>query len=247
MRRILLTCAVLGMVALTARRVRARDPGEVSVGGSYGEHEAHVTCGPDVRVRNVDVGAHWHQQLLLEGARHGPSVDLRGGAGRVSIARIHDATGPAADARLVGGGQLLLGWDWSRFGFGLGGGIFSTAEGAYAGAGTQSILLPSLDLRVTTFDGSVDVAFGIGAPRVPVVARKWGLHGEVVGKARRWEVAVGGYAPLWGDLEHSLGTYVRIGAPVGPVRVDLLDAVEVFAWDRRLGYRFGAGVTIPFR
>lgn len=235
------------MVALTARRVRARSPGEVSVGGAYGEHEAHVTCGPDVRVRNVDVGAHWHQQLTLAGATHGPSFDLRGGAGRVSVARAYDANGPFVGPRVVGGGQLLLGWDWSRFGFGIGGGLFQTADGVYPGDGTRALLLPSLDLRVTTFDGSVDVAFGLGAPRVPVVARTWGLHGEIAGRPGRWEVGVGGYAPLWGDLEHAVGTYVRVGAPVGPVRVDVLDAVEVFAWDRRLGYRFGAGVTIPFR
>lgn len=235
------------MIALTTRRVRARDPGEVSVGGSYGEHEAHVTCGPDVRVRNVDVGARYHQHFPLEGASHGPSVDLRGGAGRVSVARIYDSTGAAADPRLVGGGQLLLGWDWSRFGFGLGGGVFSTAEGAFAGDGTKALLLPSLDLRVTTFDGSVDVALGIGAPRVPVLARTWGLYGEIAGRPRRWEVGLGGYAPLWGDLEHSVGTYLRVGAPVGPVRIDILDAVEVFAWDRRLGYRFGVGFTFPFR
>src|SRR5438093_1362858 len=88
LRRHLLLAAVLGIAALSARRAYAiSDPTQLDVGGSVGEHDAHVTCGPDVRVRNASAGAHFEH--LEQHPDFSPGVgfvvDARGGFGSTII------------------------------------------------------------------------------------------------------------------------------------------------------------------
>ncbi len=229
-----------------------------SVGGSYGEHDAHVTCGPDVRVRTANGGLVYHHMVpLTEAADHGLAVDVRGGIGQVAIKHIYPSSDPgaaprpaAAEPRIVGSSQVLLGYDWLPFGFAIGGGYFGDPEGAYAPGGTRYRFLPAVAFRFGTRNGKFTGSAGIGAPPVPAVARLWGLYADFGVRTDSGIVIGGGmYAPLYGDLEQTTGLYTRGGFPVAPrVRLDVLGGLEIAAGgeasaQNNLGYRVGVGAT----
>jgi len=169
MRRGLLSLGVLGLAFLSVRRVQANDPSTVSVGGSFSEHDAHLTCGPDVRVRHASGGAHIHKVFGDKG--EGFVVDARGGAGTTSVTTIYEDTTQAkgqtvSPTRWVGSGQLAIGYAWQSFGFALGAGEYGAADGAYVDGERKRAFLPAAAFRFgrgTPFRGEA----GSVRPRSP--------------------------------------------------------------------------------
>ncbi|MGZ5970371.1 MAG: hypothetical protein ACXWP4_22025 [Polyangiales bacterium] len=243
------------MLTLAAsRRVHAlRDPSTLSVGGGYGEHDAHLTCGPDVRVRDASGGAHYHQVIGENGT--GFVVDARAGYGRSSTSvypdTTHQPTGstspPDAPGRNLGAAQLALGYAWERSGFFVGGGYYGALQGAYAdSAGTRRSFLPAAEVRFglgRPFTGKV----GLGSPPIPTLARFYSLYADFEFRKDTHGFGFGVYAPLQSELEQRSGFYgrawvlafdpVRIGAFAGP-------QINNVSADRRIGFVLGADLEV---
>lgn len=255
MRRALLSLGVLGLAVLCVRRVHANDPSTVSVGGSYAEHDAHLTCGPDVRVRHASGGAQVHKVFGDDGT--GFVVDARGGAGSTTITKIYDEEAPppgstqsprgTAPTRWAGGGQIGIGYSWRSFGFALGGGYFAAAEDAYredAGRYTH-IVMPTAAFRFgqgKPFSGEA----GLGAPPVPGLARFWSLYTDAQFRVdESVNAGFGTYVVLFNDLQQRSGFYGRGGYMLTPaIQLGGFLGVETtFDKDRRIGFATGLGLT----
>ncbi|MGZ3476824.1 MAG: hypothetical protein ACXWUG_23950, partial [Polyangiales bacterium] len=90
-RRTILAAMVAVLLGMAARKAHAlRDPSELSVGGSTGAHDAHISCGPDVRVRHASGGMQYQRVFQAEGRKEGVglSMDIRAGAGNTVITKV---------------------------------------------------------------------------------------------------------------------------------------------------------------
>lgn len=252
MRRVLLSLGVLGMGFLFVRRVHANDPSTVEVGGSFSEHDAHVTCGPDVRVRHASAGARVHK-VFGEGS--GFVIDARGGGGSTAVTKIYDEE-PApsgqppngvASTRWVGAGQLALGYSWRPFGFAVGYGYYGFTEGAYAADSSNKGALPLPVVmfrfgRGTPFKGEV----GLGAPPIAGLARHYTAYADFELKAdESLGIGFGSYSSLLGDLERRVGLYGRGVYTLTPAANlgAFLSLESTWNHDRRIGYAAGLSVT----
>lgn len=252
MRRGLLSLGVLGFAVLSVRRVQAHDGGDsssASAGFSASEHDAHLTCGPDVRVRHASAGAHVHKVFGDDGT--GWVVDARGGVGSSEVTQIYagdtaETAEKPASKRTAASGQLTFGYSWRSFGFAVGAGYFGAVDGAYEkSARVRYALLPATSFRFgrgTPFRGEL----GFGSPPIPALARHLSLYGDFAFKVdESLVVGLGSYSTLQTDLERRTGFYGRGGYHVTPaVQLGGFLAVEsLLDGERRVGWAGGVGVT----
>jgi len=193
-RRLVLVSGVGLLCALAARRARALDPSELSVGGSTGAHDAHIACGPDVRVRHASGGVQYERLFEKEpGSGRGATMDVRAAVGSMTITGVAASNdSDTAEARRLADNELnkthlllttqaVLGWDWKVFALRGGVGYFGFADvgGQNDRFRTRYYPLPALDMRfgqrTTGFRGQV----GVGAPPIPGLIRWYAFYGLV--------------------------------------------------------------------
>jgi hypothetical protein len=210
-RRILLASGVALLCGLAARSARAvRDPSELSVGGSAGAHDAHIACGPDVRVRHATDGVHYERLLESDERGRGASMDVRAAVGTVVVTGVSDVNesekartlydNERDRTRVLATGQGLLGWDWGTFGLRGGVGYFGfaglTNDDRYFRA--RYYPLPALDMRIGRRDGGFRGDLGFGAPPIPGLARWYSLYGLLSYRFREGGEVGAGYVTTFG-------------------------------------------------
>jgi hypothetical protein len=219
LRRAVLVSGVIALTALVARRAHAvRDPSELSVGGSTGAHDAHIACGPDIRVRHASGGVHYERLFQSEPGR-GATIDVRAGVGSTVITSVSD-TNTSDKARMLDAnergrthmlitGQALAGWDWRTFALRGGVGYFGlsalTDEDRRFKA--KYYPLPALDMRIgkrTGFRGNL----GLGAPPVPGLIRWYSLYGILAYRFKEGgDISVGNITTFGGTLDQRNGFF----------------------------------------
>jgi len=231
LRRLLLALMVVGLGALVARRAHAlRDPSELSGGVSGGEHDVHLACGPDARVRNASAGAHYER--VIQHPEYSPGVgvivDVRAGVGTSTITSVTPVASDGGDktyaqtleehergrAHVLGSTQMAAGWDARIFAIRVGAGFYGLGEvtdDRYFRAKYQ--VLPAAELRIGKRTGLMaDV--GVGAPPVFGLERHYTAY--VLMKYRTEEGAelgAGGLAYL-GTFEDRGGLLVKGAYPI---------------------------------
>jgi hypothetical protein len=220
-RRIWLFSGAVLLTALAARRAHAnRDPSELSVGGSTGGHDAHITCGPDVRVRHASGGVHYERLFESEpGSGKGLTVDFRGGVGTTVVTNVSD-TDNSSKARalydneqgrthVLATAQVVAGWDWRTFALRGGVGYFglSALNDGDDRFKTKYYPLPALDMRIGRRSGWRG-NLGLGAPPVPGLARWYSLYGIVAYRFKEGgEIGAGPIATFGGTLDQRTGVF----------------------------------------
>ncbi len=218
-RRWILVSGVVALTGLVVRRAHAvRDPSELSVGGSAGAHDAHIACGPDVRVRHASGGVHYERLFEQEPGR-GATLDVRAGLGSTAITAVSD-TDSSANARMLEAnesgrthilvtGQALGGWDWRTFAIRGGVGLFGLSALTDQNRRFQSKYypLPALDMRIgkrTGFRGNL----GVGAPPVPGLIRWYSVYGILAYRFKEGgDVSVGNITTFGGTLDQRNGFF----------------------------------------
>lgn len=226
-RRILLFSGAVVLTALAARRAHAlADPSELSVGGGAGAHDAHITCGPDVRVRHASGGVHYERLFEQEPGR-GATIDVRGGIGTTVVTAVTD-TNESEKARalydnekgrthVLATGQLTAGWDWRTFAIRGGVGYFGFAALADDDKSFKAKYypLPALDMRIGRRGGGFRGNLGLGAPPVPGLARWYSLYGMAVYRFHEGgEVGAGYVATFGGTLDQRKGYFFTGMVPI---------------------------------
>lgn len=244
--------------ALAARRARALDPSELSVGGSAGAHDAHISCGPDVRVKHASGGVHYERLFEKEDSPGtGTTMDLRAGAGTTIITAVSDLETNSEAQRLYGNehgkthvlmtGQALLGWDWKTFALRGGVGYFGISEVADDKDRFRTLYypLPALDMRIgqrTGFRGQL----GVGAPPIPGLVRWYSLYGLASYRFKEGGDVGAGYVIV------PTGTLDKRGGLVGhgmfPITPNLhfggFAMVEVDEYSKFRGFNWTAGAAL---
>lgn len=266
-RRLVLAAFALVLAGLGARRAHAlADPSELSVGGSTGAHDAHIACGPDVRVRHASGGLHYQRVFAQPDARQGSeprglSIDARAAVGAVTITAVSDTEtdtrARALDANekgrthLLATGQVAAGWDWRTFALRGGVGYFSFAD--LGDGGTRFVPrrypLPVLDMRIgrrTGFRGDL----GVGAPPLPGLARWYSLYAILTYRfVEGGEVGIGHLTTFGGTLDRRSGLLFRGAFPItrsihlggfGVIEADDQTKLRGFNWTG------GGAVTVLF-
>ncbi|MBI2388291.1 MAG: hypothetical protein HYV09_01630 [Deltaproteobacteria bacterium] len=260
-RRPLLFTACGLLTALAARRVHAlSDPSELSVGGSTGAHDAHITCGPDVRVRHASGGVHYERVFEDQpGSDRGMSLDVRAGVGSTTITGVSDyGTDQTATAlannerdrtRVLATGQVLAGWDWRTFALRGGLGYFglSTLSDDNRRFETKYYPLPALDMRIgrrSGFRGNL----GAGAPPIVGMTRWYSLYGLAAYRFKEGgEVGTGLIASFGGTLDQRVGWVFQGSVPItewmhvggfGMIDADDKSKLSGFNWTAGAGVRF---------
>jgi hypothetical protein len=262
LRRLVLAAGLVGLCALVARRAHAlRDPETLSGGVSYGEHDAHLTCGPDVRVRHASAGVHYDR--VFQHPDYSPGVgviaDARFGGGGATISKVYpsNAAGtPSSDELALaanehgqwhgfGGGQVMAGWDFGVFSARAGIGVFGfgTEDGNRIRQSYSP--WPALELRIGRRTGfSSDL--GLGALPIPGLARSPGLYALA---QHRWEdggeLGVGTFA-TFGDFDARRAVLVKGAYPVSKaLLVGAFGSVESGGQQfHQVGFGGGVGVTV---
>lgn len=227
LRRLVLFAVSVWLVAMTTRRAHAlRDPSTLEVGGSAGEHGAHVTCGPDVRVRNASAGARY--EYLSQHPDYSKDVgwtfDVRAGFGASTITHVYEDPGAKGPSELsvrevdrmhfFGSGQGMLGWDAKIFAVRAGVGIFGISD--VDGSRVRALYhpLPALELRIGRRTG-LSLDLGFGAPPVAAVNRWYSLYSGLQYKREDGaNVGVGALVMLGGELDNRSGFMVKAGYPL---------------------------------
>jgi hypothetical protein len=231
LRRLLLELMVLGLGALVARRAHAlRDPSELSGGVSGGEHDVHLACGPDARVRNASAGAHYERVVQHPDFSHGVGVivDVRGGVGTNTITSVTPVAADGSDqtyaqnldahergrAHFLAAGQLTAGWDARIFAVRVGAGYYGVGDvtdDRYFTA--KYAVLPAAEIRIGARTG-LSSDLGIGAPPIWGLEQHYTAYGLV--KYRTEEGIEGGAGALLylGTLEERAGLIVKGAYPL---------------------------------
>ena len=227
-RRLALFSCVIILTGLAARRAHAlRDPSELSVGGSAGAHDAHITCGPDVRVRHASGGVHY--ELLFESETEpgrGATIDMRAGVGTTVVTGVSDTNNSekaralydneSGRTQILITGQALGGWDWRTFAIRGGVGYFGFSGLTDDDRRFQAKYypLPAIDMRIgkrSGFHGNL----GVGAPPVPGLVRWYSLYGLLNYRFREGgEVGVGHLATFGGTLDQRTGFFFHGMFPI---------------------------------
>jgi len=260
-RRPLLVAACALLVALAARRARALDPSELSIGGSTGAHDAHITCGPDVRVRHASGGVQYERLFEEEpGANRGASLDVRAGIGTTTITGVSGetndqtatslSTNETGRTHVLATGQALLGWDWRTFALRGGVGYFglSGASDDNTRFVTKYYPLPALDMRIGKRTEGFRGNLGVGAPPVPGLARWYSLYAIAGYRFKEGgDVGVGLLATFGGTFDQRSGIFFQGGVPVtswmqvggfGLIDADDKSKLSGFNWTGGLSARF---------
>lgn len=219
-RRIFLFSGAVLLTALAARRAHAlRDPSELSIGGSTGAHNAHITCGPDVRVRTASGGVHYERLFEQEPGR-GATIDVRAGVGTSTVTAVSD-TNTSDKARalydnengrphVLMTGQIIGGWDWRTFAIRGGVGYFGFS-GLNDGDTTfkaKYYPLPALDMRIGRRSNGFRGNLGVGAPPIPGLARWYALYGILSYRFKEGgELGAGHIATFGGTLDQRTGFF----------------------------------------
>jgi hypothetical protein len=236
LRRLVLFGGVLTLAAMSARRAHAnRDPSELSVGGGSGAHDAHLSCGPDVRVQHASGGFAYQRVFQAEGRDPGEGtlVDFRGGVGTTKITDVSDAKCGATDAtckdnvielrkdigntHVLMSGQILAGFDWG--GFALAGGLgyfgLATTQNSNREFDSKFVPLPAIDIRVGRRRGGFSADFGLGSTPVAGFTRWYALY--AIGQFRfkeGGEVGAGLIAIPAGEVDARSGILFKGGVPI---------------------------------
>jgi hypothetical protein len=266
-RRTILATTVAVLFGIAARKAHAlRDPSELSVGGSTGAHDAHISCGPDVRVRHASGGLQYQRVFQAEGRKEGVgmSMDVRAGAGTSVITKVT----PASDAskndiaeadqlrinevdrtHWLGSVQGAVGYDWRTFAIrgGLGYFGFSSATDGHVGYVAKYYPLPTLDMRIGQRTG-VRGDLGVGAPPIPGLARWYSLYGLLTYRFKEGgEVGAGHVIAFGGTYDQRMGFVFKGAIPItrslwiggfGMVDVDDKSKLSGFNWTA------GGGLTM---
>ncbi len=258
LRRTLLVSGVATLCALAARRARAVDPSELSIGGSTGGHDAHITCGPDVRVRHANGGVHYERLFEKEGdPSRGATMDVRAGVGTTTVTGVSDLQ-ESQDARalydnehgkthMMMSGQALAGWDWKTFALRGGVGYFGISDLSDDNRRFRAHYypLPALDMRIgqrTGFRGEL----GIGAAPIPGLVRWYSTYALVSHRFKEGGEVGGGYIYV------PVGTFDRRGGFVGHGMVPITQnihiggfgMVEADEYSKFNGFNWTAGVAL---
>ena len=233
-RRLVLFAGVVAFGALSARRAHAnRDPSELSVGGGFGAHDAHLSCGPDVRVKHASGG--FTYQRLVQGkerdAGEGMLIDFRAGLGTTTITQVNptcsDANCQSNAATLARNevdnrhvlmtGQAMAGFDWGSFAVMGGLGFFglATTDTDHQQFVTRYVPLPAVDVRVGRRRGGWSADFGIGSTPVAGFTRWYALY--AVGQYRfkeGGEVGAGLIAIPTGEVDARSGVLFKGAVPI---------------------------------
>lgn len=233
-RRTLLAAGAFVLVGLGVRRAHAlRDPSELSVGGSTGAHDAHISCGPDVRVRHANAGLHYERVFQAEGQPEGRGIalEVNAAAGSTTITNVAPASNPSQSdldtardlstneqgrAHWLGTVQVGAGWDWRTFALrgGLGWFGFSDVTADHRAYVAHYYPLPTLDMRIGQrhgFRGDL----GLGPPPIPGLARWYSLYGLLSYRfAEGGEVGVGHVIAIGGALDERMGVVFKGAFPV---------------------------------
>lgn len=236
-RRLCLFAAVGGLAALSARRAHAnRDPSELSVGGGVGAHDAHLSCGPDVRVKHASGGFAYQRIFESEGRDPGEGavLDVRGGVGTTSITQVNgvdckDTASACAgyadtltknevgNTHVLMSAQVLSGFDWGKVAV-LGGiGYFglSTTQDNNRSFDAKFVPLPAIDIRVGRRRGGFSADFGLGSTPVAGFTRWYALY--AIGQFRfkeGGEVGAGVIAIPAGEVDAHSGVLFKGGVPI---------------------------------
>lgn len=231
-RRFLLLGACGVLTALVARRAQALDPSSLTVSGSTGAHDAHITCGPDVRVRHASGGVQY-ERLFEDGAGsgRGASLDVRAGVGSTQITGTSDDTGSSSSAatasslyanengrtHVLATGQALLGWDWRTFALRGGVGYFGlsglTDDDRHFK--TKYYPLPAIDMRIGKRVEGVHGNLGVGAPPVAGLARWYSLYAILGYRFKEGgDVGVGWLTTFGGTFDQRSGLLFQGSVPV---------------------------------
>jgi hypothetical protein len=266
-RRTLLAAMVAVLFGIAARKAHAlRDPSELSVGGSAGAHDAHISCGPDVRVRHASGGMQYQRVFQAPGAKEGVglSMDIRGGAGNSVITKVTPESDASqndiaeADAlrkneidrtHWLGSVQGSVGYDWRTFALrgGLGYFGFASATDDHVGFTAKYYPLPTLDMRIgrrSGFRGDL----GVGAPPIPGLARWYSIYGLVTYRFKEGgEVGAGHVFTFGGTFDQRTGFVFKGAVPLtqslwlggfGMVDADDKSKLSGFNWTA------GGGLTL---
>ncbi len=264
-RRTMLVSGVAVLCALAARRAHAlRDPSELSVGGSTGQHDAHIACGPDIRVRHASAGLSYERLFQAE---HGPegrgaSIAVRAGAGMTTITRVSDVDPTKPDARAtlldrnetgsthwLGSGAVALGYDWRTFALRGGVGYFGfsslTSDNQHFVA--KYYPLPVIDMRIgqtTGFRGEL----GVGAPPIPGLARWYAIYGFLAYRFKEGgEFGAGHVTAFGGTLDQRMGFLFKGSFPLHQrVHVGGFGMVDADDKSKLSGFNWTAGGGVTF-
>jgi hypothetical protein len=250
-RRLYLGAAAFAFGLLAVGRARASAPTDLSVGGSTGEHDVHLSCGPDVRVAHASGGAHYERVFQADDAREGVGtlVDVRAGVGTTTI---QSASGSEYQARVdaiqaneagrhhvLATAQTTLGYDWYRFALTGGIGYYGLSElvdDSHFRA--RYLVLPALDMRIGRRD-RFSANLGLGAAPIPGLARWYSAY--AIGQYRfreGGEVGVGLLATA-GELDQRSGVVFKGSVPItsrisaggfGMVGGDSNGGTRAFGW-----------------
>lgn len=265
LRRPALFLGVAGIGVLVSRRVHAnRDPSELSIGGSAGAQDSHLTCGPDVRVRHASGG--FHYERVFEDEHHhgnGALIDVRAGLGTTTITEVAPTDENASSltkatdlydheagkSHFLATAQMTAGWDWGVYALTGGIGYFGLADVTddqkYFRA--HYYPLPTLDMRIGRRKG-ISGNLGMGAPPIPGLARWWSFYGMV-----QWRfvegVEIGGGligVPI-STLDTRSGVLFKGSVPVTPwLSLGGFGVVDIGDKSRLSGFNWTAGGGATF-
>jgi hypothetical protein len=254
-RRIVLFSGVALLTALAARRAHAlRDPSELSVGGSTGAHDAHITCGPDVRVRHASGGVHYERVFEQEPGR-GATIDARAGVGSTVVTAVSDTTNDnkasslyaneRGQVHILGTGQFTAGWDWRTFAIRGGVGYFGFSGLADDDKSFKAKYypLPALDMRIGRRNGGFRGNLGLGAPPIPGLVRWYSLYGTLNYRFREGgEVGAGHIATFGGTLDQRRGYFFTGMFPITEsFHVGGFAMIDVDDYSKLNGFNWTAG------
>ncbi|GAC1538087.1 MAG: hypothetical protein NVS3B10_02530 [Polyangiales bacterium] len=241
-RRFFLLCATLAFAALSARRAHAnRDPSELSVGGGLGAHDAHLGCGPDVRVKHASAGFTYERTFESPGrpAGEGPLFQLRGGGGTSTITQVNGAgiacgsgttstsecnteanrlyANESGVTHTLASMQAGGGFDWGRIALAGGLGYFGLSQAVDEHSHFQSryMPLPIVDLRVGRRRTGFSANFGAGSAPLPGFTRWYSLY--AIGQYRfreGGEIGAGLIGVPAGELDARSGVLFKGAVPI---------------------------------
>ncbi|MGZ5969943.1 MAG: hypothetical protein ACXWP4_19860, partial [Polyangiales bacterium] len=230
-RRTILAAMVAVLLGMAARKAHAlRDPSELSVGGSTGAHDAHISCGPDVRVRHASGGMQYQRVFQAEGRKEGVglSMDIRAGAGNTVITKVTAGDeGSTSETQKLGENELdrvhwlgsvqgSVGYDWRTFALrgGLGYFGFSSSTDDHVGFVAKYYPLPTLDMRIGQRTG-IRGELGVGAPPIPGLARWYSLYGLLNYRFKEGgEVGAGHVIAFGGTFDQRMGFVFKGAIPI---------------------------------
>lgn len=267
-RRTLLVATCSALLALAARRAHALDPSELTVSGASGAHDAHITCGPDVRVRHASGGVQYER--LFEdtpGSDRGTTLDVRAGVGTTAITAVSDGTEtttasgtPSQVSQLytnekgrthvLATGQVLAGWDWRTFALRGGVGYFGLSGLSDGNTRFEQKYypLPAIDMRIGRRTSGFRGHLGLGAPPIAGLARWYSLYGIASYRFREGgDVGFGLLTTFGGTLDQRSGFVFQGSVPVTNwMQVGGFALIDADDKSRLSGFNWTGGLSARF-